>query len=112
MNMSVNQSMNATNRLITDYFHIRKSTRKCKSDIERERREYVERAIKEQLEEGRLLNSKIRCFDCKNISDLDIEYISLKLKKILKWWDKMPIKENNLASLFKTKHAYFMLKIL
>lgn len=53
MNISnMNQSLNATNRLITDYFQIRKSSRRCKSDIERERREYVERAIKEQIEEG------------------------------------------------------------
>lgn len=53
MNLTVNQSLNNTNRLITDYFQVRKSTRKCKSDIERERREHVERAIKEQLEEGK-----------------------------------------------------------
>lgn len=53
MNISnMNQSLNATNRLITDYFQIRKSSRRCKSDIERERREHVERAIKEQIEEG------------------------------------------------------------
>lgn len=52
MNISMNQSLNATNRLITDYFQIRKSSRKCKSDIERERRERVERSIKEQIEDG------------------------------------------------------------
>lgn len=52
MSISMNQSMNTTNRLITDYFQIRKSSRKCKSDIEKERREYVERSIKEQSEEG------------------------------------------------------------
>lgn len=50
--ISMNQSMNITNRLITDYFQIRKSSRKCKSDIEKERRENVERCIKEQVEEG------------------------------------------------------------
>ncbi len=54
MHISLNHSINTTNRLITDYFNIRKSTRKCKSDIEREKREHVERAIKEQIEEGKL----------------------------------------------------------
>lgn len=53
INNSMNVSLNHTNRLITDYFQIRKSSRKCKSDIERERREHVENAIKMQLEEGK-----------------------------------------------------------
>jgi len=52
INNSMNVSLNHTNRLITDYFQIRKSSRKCKSDIERERREHVENAIKMQIEDG------------------------------------------------------------
>jgi histone-lysine N-methyltransferase SETD8 len=40
------------NRKITDYFHIRKSTRKCRSDLEREKREQIECSIRLQLESG------------------------------------------------------------
>jgi histone-lysine N-methyltransferase SETD8 len=45
-------SLNETNRKITDYFQIRKSTRKCKSDLDKEKREQLEQAIKEHREDG------------------------------------------------------------
>jgi len=35
-----------SNRKITDYFQIRKSSRKCKSDLDKERHEFIEKAIK------------------------------------------------------------------
>jgi [histone H4]-lysine20 N-methyltransferase SETD8 len=41
-----------SNRKITDYFQIRKSTRKCKSDLEKEKRMQIEQAIKCMHEEG------------------------------------------------------------
>jgi histone-lysine N-methyltransferase SETD8 len=41
-----------SNRKITDYFQIRKSTRKCKSDLDKEKNAHIERSIKLQLEEG------------------------------------------------------------
>lgn len=40
------------NRKITDYFQIRKSTRKCKSDLEKEKRMHIEDAILNMKEEG------------------------------------------------------------
>jgi len=46
------KSLDDTNRKITDYFQIRKSTRKCKSDIDKERREHMEQSIKQMREEG------------------------------------------------------------
>lgn len=48
----LNSSKCFSNRKITDYFQIRKSSRKCKSDIEKERKQLVEEAIKEAREEG------------------------------------------------------------
>jgi SET domain-containing protein len=41
-----------SNRKITDYFQIRKSSRKCKSDIEKEKRQAIEQSIKTMTEEG------------------------------------------------------------
>ncbi len=41
-----------SNKKITDYFQIRKSSRKCKSDIDKEKREAIEQAIKTQKEHG------------------------------------------------------------
>jgi SET domain-containing protein len=35
-----------SNRKITDYFQVRKSSRKCKSDLDKERRQFIEQAIK------------------------------------------------------------------
>lgn len=40
-----------SNRKITDYFQIRKSTRKCKSDLEKEKNAHIERCIKLHHEE-------------------------------------------------------------
>ena len=40
------------NKKITDYFQVRKSTRKCKSDIEKEKRQHIENAILNRKEEG------------------------------------------------------------
>ncbi len=52
-NTSLNSSSSIHNKkLITDYFQIRKSSRKCKSDIEKERREHIENAIKTMVEDG------------------------------------------------------------
>lgn len=55
----INQSINLnyssfmkSNRKITDYFQIRKSSRKCKSDIEKEKREAIEHALKTMTEDG------------------------------------------------------------
>lgn len=45
-------SFKFSNRKITDYFQIRKSTRKCKSDLDKEKRAQIEQAIKMQREEG------------------------------------------------------------
>ncbi len=54
-NNSLNNSSRAAssvNKKITDYFQIRKSSRKCKSDLEKERREHIENTIKTMIEEG------------------------------------------------------------
>ena len=56
-NNSLNISSRTTtsssvNKKITDYFQIRKSSRKCKSDLEKERREHIENTIKTMIEEG------------------------------------------------------------
>lgn len=45
-------SLNTSNRKITDYFQVRKSSRKCKSDLEKEKRLYIEDSIKNCIEEG------------------------------------------------------------
>ena len=37
-------------RKITDYFQVRKSTRKCKSDLDKEKRAHIEHAIKMQYD--------------------------------------------------------------
>ena len=53
----------SSNRKITDFFQIRKSSRKCKSDIEKEKRAHIEEAIRTGVEEGlevRTLDSKGR----------------------------------------------------
>lgn len=42
------------NKKITDYFQIRKSSRKCKSDIEKEKREYIENLIKSMKDQDGL----------------------------------------------------------
>lgn len=41
-----------SNKKITDYFQIRKSSRKCKSDLEKEKRMNIESAIKNMCEDG------------------------------------------------------------
>lgn len=61
-----------SNRKITDYFQIRKSTRKCKSDLDKERKQYIEEAIKHGKEDGlevRVLENKGRAvFATRNFS--------------------------------------------
>jgi histone-lysine N-methyltransferase SETD8 len=60
LNNSLNVSLNASlslhnkysNKKITDYFQIRKSSRKCKSDLEKEKRENIESSIKAMSEDG------------------------------------------------------------
>ena len=60
LNNSLNVSLNASqslhnkysNKKITDYFQIRKSSRKCKSDLEKEKRENIEMSIKAMREDG------------------------------------------------------------
>ena len=60
LNNSLNVSLNASlslhnkysNKKITDYFQIRKSSRKCKSDLEKEKRESIESSIKAMSEDG------------------------------------------------------------
>jgi SET domain-containing protein len=69
-----------SNRKITDYFQIRKSSRKCKSDIEKEKRQAIEQSIKEMQEEGleiRIIENKGRgIFACKKFyrGDFVCEY--------------------------------------
>jgi histone-lysine N-methyltransferase SETD8 len=41
-----------SNKKITDYFQIRKSSRKCKSDLDKEKRMNIESAIKNMREDG------------------------------------------------------------
>ena len=59
----------SSNRKITDYFQIRKSSRKTKSDLEKEKRDMLEYMIKNRVEDGlevREMNEKGRgVFSCK-----------------------------------------------
>lgn len=59
----------SSNRKITDYFQIRKSSRKTKSDLEKERRNLLEDLIKNRVEDGlevRHMDDKGRgVFSCK-----------------------------------------------
>lgn len=70
----------SSNRKITDYFQIRKSSRKTKSDLEKEKRELIESLIKNCVEDGlevRQMPDKGRgIFACKyfNKGDFVCEY--------------------------------------
>lgn len=43
------------NKKITDFFQIRKSSRKCKSELEKDKKEHIEKAIINKLEDGLLV---------------------------------------------------------